>query len=70
MGYKKKVIYWCDACGGGGKLVNTLVDDSLKGIKNDVISCGWKVNDGNKFLCDKCIEKGKTFDDCVGYIIQ
>lgn len=67
MGYKKVTQYWCDACGCGGKLVNALIDDSFEKIKKDVISSGWKVNDNSKFLCNKCIEKGKTFEDCIGY---
>ena len=70
MGYKKKVVYWCDVCGSGGKLVDCTLPDSLKEIRNDVISCSWKVDDNNRFLCPVCIVKGKTFDDCVEWNIQ
>ena len=78
MAYKKVVIYCCDACGKGSQLVNTIFDDSFRGTKDFLVSCGWKVrvscdyqpSKGDKFLCDKCIEKGKTFDDCIGYDIK
>jgi len=34
MGYQRVTRYCCDACGRGGRLTNSLTDDSLDGIKS------------------------------------